>query len=198
MTSTHVHSTDQFPNGPRPLPPTAHPGPFRTRADPTIRPLGPDDRELIADAIEQLSPRSRRMRFASPMPRIPERLLRHLCSVDGRDHIAWGVFVGHRLIAVGRFVRFANDPATADVAVEVGDDWQRQGLGPRLIDLLAYSAREVGVERFSFAVSGDNRPAQKMLARFGVDLHYTAGLGEGRIPVVDLLGRRERLRRAAA
>jgi hypothetical protein len=36
-----------------------------------------------------------------------------------------------RLIAVGRFVRLADDPDAAEVAIVVADDWQRRAGWPR-------------------------------------------------------------------
>jgi RimJ/RimL family protein N-acetyltransferase len=151
------------------------------------RPLGPDDAPLIVDALEALSDRSRRMRFASPTPRLSDRLLRHLCAIDGRRHIAWGFLSDGRLVAMGRLVRFNDEPEAADVSLTVTDGWQGRGLGPALLHRLAEQARDVGVERFSFTVSGDNRPAQKLLERLGVRLRYQSGLGEGSLPVASLL-----------
>ena len=152
-----------------------------------VRPLGPADGALVADALEGLSARSRQMRFAAPMPTLPDRLVRYLGAPDGRRHVALGVFAGGRLAAMGRFVRLADDPTTAEVALTVTDRWQGRGLGPTLLRRLAGSARELGVERFAFTVSGDNRPAQKMLGRLGVALRYASGLGEGFLPVAALL-----------
>jgi GNAT superfamily N-acetyltransferase len=152
-----------------------------------FRPLGPADGLLVADALEGLSARSRQMRFAASMPTLPDRLVRYLSTPDGRRHVAWGVFAGGRLAAMGRFVRLADDPSTAEVALTVTDRWQGRGLGPALLRRLAGSARELGVERFAFTVSGDNRPAQKMLGRLGVVLRYSSGLGEGFLPVTALL-----------
>ena len=152
-----------------------------------FRPLGPADAELVGDALEGLSARSRQMRFAAPMPTLAGHLVRYLSTPDGRRHVAWGVLSGDRLAAMGRFVRLADDPGTAEVALTVTDCWQGRGLGPALLRRLAGAARELGVERFAFTVSGDNRPAQKMLGRLGVVLRYSSGLGEGFLAVTALL-----------
>ena len=153
-----------------------------------FRALGPEDGELVAEVLEGLSARSRQMRFASPMPRIDRRVLRYLCAIDGERHVAWGAFNGDRMVAMGRFVRFADDRTTAEASLTVTDGWQRRGLGPALLHRLAEEARELGVERFAFTVSGDNRPAQKLLERLGVKLRYQSGLGEGSLPVAVLAG----------
>jgi GNAT superfamily N-acetyltransferase len=57
---------------------------------------------------------------------------------------------------VARYVRFADDPTSADVAVVVGDPWQRQGLGRRLALMLADAAAAHGVRRFSASMLSDN------------------------------------------
>jgi GNAT superfamily N-acetyltransferase len=175
---------DEIRNLPTPPAPPAEPAQAAALG---FRPLGPADGLLVADALEGLSARSRQMRFAAPMPTLSDRLVRYLSAPDGRRHVAWGAFAGGRLAAMGRFVRLADDPTNAEVALTVTDRWQGRGLGPTLLRRLAEAASELGVERFAFTVSGDNRPAQKMLGRLGVVLRYSSGLGEGFLPVTALL-----------
>jgi RimJ/RimL family protein N-acetyltransferase len=153
------------------------------------RPLTADDRPQVEALLEGLSERSRTMRFASPMPVVDPRVVRHLCAVDGDRHVAWGAFASGRLVAMGRYVRFTRDPGCADVAFTVADEAQGRGLGTAMMVALARAAMRAGVDRLSFTALGDNRPAQRLLARFGVTLRFSAGLGEATVPVAEVLKR---------
>ena len=53
-----------------------------------VRALVPDDRELIVAAFERLSPRSRYLRFFSPLPRLTTGMLDALMDVDHVRHVA--------------------------------------------------------------------------------------------------------------
>lgn len=137
-----------------------------------LRPVGPADRELLADGFERLSPESRYRRFFAPLRGLPDRLLDYLTSIDHVDHFAWGALVrddaGAWLgIGVSRYVRLPEDPEAADAAVTVVDDWQGRGLGRILLDALVLEALENAVTRFEGEVLVENRPMQELLRRTG-------------------------------
>src|SRR3954451_10916891 len=54
-----------------------------------IRPLRVEDRAMYERAVCGLSPRSRYLRFAAPMPRISERLLDQMMRFDGARHVVY-------------------------------------------------------------------------------------------------------------
>jgi GNAT superfamily N-acetyltransferase len=89
--------------------------------------------------------------------------------VNGRDHVALvAEYPGdavRRLIAVARFVRLAEDPSAAEVAIVVADDWQRRGVGSLLSEDLAEEARHAGITRFTATMASDNVPAQRLMAK---------------------------------
>ena len=71
------------------------------------------------------------------MPRITPWQLRYLTEVDQRDHVAWAVFArepaGWAGVAVGRWVRLADEPDAAEFALTVVDDWQGHGVATHAI-----------------------------------------------------------------
>lgn len=140
-----------------------------------ISQLTPADAPLVADAFARLSEESRRLRFLGPKPNLSAAELRYLTEVDGHRHEALGaidVETG-RAIAVGRFVRHADDPRQAEVAITVADEWQQRGLGKLLLQRLADRAREEGVASFTALVSHDNRKMQGLLDRIGTPARVT-------------------------
>jgi GNAT superfamily N-acetyltransferase len=134
-----------------------------------VRPVEPSDRDALADAFERLGPESRYTRFLAPVGRLSEAQLRYLTDVDHHDHEALVAF--HREtgqgIGVARFVRLQDDPAAAEFAVTVTDDWHGRGIGTALLSLLADRAREEGIERFRGLMLAANRPIQELVGLFG-------------------------------
>jgi GNAT superfamily N-acetyltransferase len=131
--------------------------------------ITPRDAPLIAKGFERLSAESRRLRFLTAKPTLSSAELKYLTEVDGHRHEALGAIdpaTGHG-VAVARFVRDVRDPARAEVAVTVADEWQRRGLGTLLLDRLADRARAEGIERFTALVAGDNPASAPFLHGLG-------------------------------
>jgi RimJ/RimL family protein N-acetyltransferase len=155
-----------------------------------IRPIRPDDKRMLEDGLRHLSDESVQRRFLTLKRSFSRSELRYLTEVNGRDHVALvAEYPGdavRRLIAVARFVRLADDPTAAEVAIVVADDWQRRGVGTELTELLAERAREAGIRRFTATMSSDNVAAHRLMSRLTSQLerHY-AGHGVSEM-VLDL------------
>jgi RimJ/RimL family protein N-acetyltransferase len=134
-----------------------------------IRPIGPDDRDALADGLRRLSAESRYRRFFSPLDHLSEQQLTYLTEVDHHDHEALvAVEVAtDQGIGVARFVRSEDDPEVAEVAVAVADDWQGQGIGSELLHRLTERARAEGIKRFSGSILEENRPMRELMAELG-------------------------------
>jgi RimJ/RimL family protein N-acetyltransferase len=150
-----------------------------------IRPIRPDDKRMLEDGLRHLSPESVQRRFLTPKSSFSRSELRYLTEVDGRDHVALvAEYPGEpvrRLIAVGRFVRLAEDPEAAEVAIVVSDDWHRRGVGSAVSDLLAREARRLGIRRFTATMASDNLPAHRLMRKLTTQLeqhHAGAGVDE--------------------
>ena len=143
----------------------------------TVRQIAPDDKAALVAAFERLSPDSRYSRFFSPVNELDARTLEYLTNVDHHDHEAvvavdpvTGVGVG-----VARYVRWRDDPQSAEVAVTVADDWQGRGLGSLLLEELADRARAEGVKRFTAVVQARNERAVRLIERLGPYEHAEEG-----------------------
>lgn len=135
-----------------------------------LRPIAPEDKELLAASFERLSEQSRYRRFLTAKSKLSRTELAYLVDeVDHRDHEAIMALdpISGAMLGIARYVRSKDDPEIAEVAVTVADDWQRRGLGKALLDRLTYRARQEGIRRFSALVLGDNRPALGLFADLG-------------------------------
>ena len=138
-----------------------------TEAPLRIRDLGPADESLIDEVHASLSRRSQYQRYHGAKPRLAPRERRYLAATDGRDHVALVAFDSHgRPVAVGRFVRHRGTPEAADIAAEVTDPRQRQGIGSDLVVRLARRAVAVGIHRFTATVMAETG-LRRSLARRG-------------------------------
>src|SRR4051794_38545506 len=137
------------------------------RLDVRIRPIRVSDGDLLVDAFDRLSERSRRMRFLSPKGELSAAEIRYFTDVDHHDHealVAVSRLTG-RGLGVARYVRNRDDEASADVAVAVVDAWHRMGVGSELIDRLAQRAECEGVHRFTAVISSENAAARRLILR---------------------------------
>ena len=131
-----------------------------------IRPIEPGDKERLVNGLRQLSEESIRKRFLAAKPRFTQAELRYLTEIDGVNHIALVALEGDQLVAVARCVRLPDRPDTAEMAIVVGDPWQRQGLGTALTHALADAAAAVGIRRFAATMLGDNEAARRLMRTF--------------------------------
>jgi RimJ/RimL family protein N-acetyltransferase len=136
-----------------------------------IRPIAPKDRERLAEGWENLSARSRYLRFLQTKPTLSDRDLTYLTEVDYDDHFAWAAETLDEPdppgIGIARYIRTADDPKVAEAALAVVDERQHQGLGRILLQALADAARANGIERFRAYVSVDNRQVIESLTAIG-------------------------------
>src|SRR5450755_2389624 len=70
-------------------------------------------------------------------------------------------------IGVARYVRHANRPDTAEVAVTVLDDWHRRGLGTLLLEVTGARARKDGITNFSGLMLASNREMMDVFESLG-------------------------------
>lgn len=137
----------------------------------TLRTLWPEDRELEAAFVRGLSPRSRRYRFHSGLRELTPELLERFTHLDYPAEMALIATVGEagaeRQIAVARWVRSAEDPEGAEIAIAVADAWQDRGLGTRLLERLRDLAAAAGIPRLHANVLAENRRMLELASHLG-------------------------------
>jgi GNAT superfamily N-acetyltransferase len=137
-----------------------------------VRLIDQRDRERLRRGFERLSAESRYRRFFSPTPRLTEAMLSRLVETDGTSRVAIGAERLRPLplrwlpadgAGVARFIRFADRPEAAEIAVTIVDEWQGRGLGRLLLDALAGVAYDRGIRRFVAYLQPDNERMKALL-----------------------------------
>jgi ribosomal protein S18 acetylase RimI-like enzyme len=112
-----------------------------------VRPARPDDLHAVRAFLGSLSMESRAFRFFSAGANL-DRAAQDGVAVDYRDRYALVATFGHGGRVVGHAMYIRSDPAHAEAAFAVSDDFAGRGLGTILLAHLAEAAREAGVEVF--------------------------------------------------
>jgi RimJ/RimL family protein N-acetyltransferase len=134
-----------------------------------FRPTGSDDRDGLAALFARLTPESRRRRFLSPKRELTRRELAFLTEIDhvGHEAIAAVDEGDGSIVGIGRYVRVADCPEVAEVAVVVADGLQSMGIGTALASCILRRALVNGFTRLNATTLWENRPARALLRRFG-------------------------------
>ena len=148
-----------------------------------VRHIRPEDAAELKRGFEKLTPQSRYRRFLGGVTSLSDAQLRYLTEVDGHDHVAIVATIqppGAEPVGLGvaRYVRAAEDPEVAEIAITVQDEWQGLGVGRLLGLVLARAALERGVKRFSGEILADNDVVQALLADCGARVRKHDGAVE--------------------
>jgi acetyltransferase len=149
---------------------------LRGGATVTIRPIRPEDEPLMIAFHHTLSEKSVQFRYFETMnleQRIAHERLRRICFNDYDREIALVVerqtHGTSEILGVGRLSKLhgLND---SEFAIVVADQWQRQGLGTRLLELLTQIGRAEKLGRIVGHILPENTAMQNLARNVGFDL----------------------------
>jgi acyl-CoA synthetase (NDP forming)/RimJ/RimL family protein N-acetyltransferase len=138
-----------------------------------LRPIRPDDADLLRSFYARLSPESIYYRFFGPRPRLTEREIQHFTVVDHDRRAALIATIGGSMLAVVRYESIKDEPGVAEVAFLVEDAHQGRGAGSVLLEHIAAAARERGLRRFVAHVLPENRRMTKVFRDAGYQAEQT-------------------------
>jgi RimJ/RimL family protein N-acetyltransferase len=147
-----------------------------------IRALRRCEEGPIRELYEHLSPHSRYMRFLSPLPALPESVVRMLVRVDYHRSLALVAEARDEAgVAVVGLASFgAIDDRNVEMALAVRDDWQQQRVGTELALRVMDAAESRGFHRFIATFRSENVAIRRLLAGVGdvVSAHASGGISE--------------------
>jgi acetyltransferase len=143
----------------------------------TLRRMRPGDATMVKWGLERVSAQARRNRFFAAIGEISDQLVRRLTEVDPRREYALLVVRksegADSPVAGGRIV-VDEDHAGCQFSLLVGDDWQGQGIGQRLLRALVDEAGRRRLRRIEGHVYADNRAMLRLARSLGFQVTDSA------------------------
>jgi acetyltransferase len=147
-----------------------------------VRPIRPDDAQMLQDLVRGLSAESRYFRFVSSFNELPATMLSRFTLIDydremalvalvrDRTTHADGTFAEiDRIVGVSRYV-ITPDQHSCEFALVVAEDMKGRGLGTRLMESIIGAARERGLSEIVGLVLRSNVAMLKLMRRMGFEV----------------------------
>jgi len=144
-----------------------------------VRPVHPDDANMLQEFVRGLSPESRYFRFVSSMQELPATMLSRFTLIDYDREMALvalvteetkdaqGNTVEHtRIVGVSRYITNP-DRASCEFSLVVADEFKGRGLGSRLMLSIMDFAREKGLTEIEGLVLANNPNMLKLMKGLG-------------------------------
>ena len=144
-----------------------------------LDPKSNEDIDELKRGFEKLSEYSRYCRFLTRKGEIAEEHYAQISNIDNIDHLALCAIDLSKDpksgMGIARYVRVEKESDVAEAAVTVIDEYQKKGLGTRLLTLLVQLASEHGISHFRAHVLSTNKGMMKILKRHGAQIRYYGG-----------------------
>ena len=142
-----------------------------------MRPIRPEDAEPLQVFVRELSDESRYMRFVSMLRELTPSMLARYTRIDYDRELALVATAqvpnpahrGHPQEAIVGFAHYLRnaDGQGAEYALVISDNWQRHGLGKKLLQGLIDAARAQRLGYIEGFVLANNRPMLGLMTRLG-------------------------------
>ena len=158
-----------------------------------LRPPAAEDADSLLEFFSGLSERSLYLRFHG-FRAVGPMLVEPVLEPDWQERGSLLGSLDGRVVALANWVRL-RDRRAAEVAFAVGDGYQRQGIGTRMLEQLAARAAEAGIEEFVAEVLHENAAMLGVFrdAGFAVTRAAEGGEVEVRFPIAPTSGYREQV-----
>jgi acetyltransferase len=139
-----------------------------------LRPIKPEDEPMWLEMFQSFSEESIRYRFFQLLRDTPHEVRVRYCNIDYDREIAIVAELNEgkrRILGVGRLSIEPNGKS-GELAFIIGDQWQGQGLGTKVVDYVLEIAKEMGVETVYAIMLPDNQRALNLTKKMGFKLGY--------------------------
>jgi acetyltransferase len=147
-----------------------------------LRPIRPDDAQMLQDLVRGLSPESRYFRFVSSFNELPSTMLSRFTLIDYdremalvavmRERVAnadGDIAERDRIVGVSRYV-ITPDQQSCEFSLVVAEDMKGRGLGSRLMEAIMEAARERGLAEIVGLVLRSNAAMLKLMRGMGFEV----------------------------
>ena len=146
-----------------------------------IRPIRPDDAELLVELFNTLSPQSIYYRFFSPMKQLSPTMLARFTQIDYDREIALVAILesgqSETMLGAARVI-LQHNLKDAEFAVLVGDPWHGRGIGAHLLATCLDIARDRQFRTIWGAVLAENKGMLALCRKLGFTIKRAEQSGE--------------------
>jgi acetyltransferase len=141
----------------------------------TIRPIRPEDAEMEQEFVKAMSDESRYYRFMDTLRELTQTMLVRFTQIDYDREMALVATVPDEegketQIGVARYV-VNPDGESVEFALAVGDNWQKCGVGRKLMTALIDCARQKGYRAVVGDVLSTNSKMFRLMTSLGFSIH---------------------------
>jgi acetyltransferase len=148
--------------------------------DIVIRPIRPEDAEMEAEFVRNLSNEAKYFRFMNALQELSQEMLVRLTQIDYynemaliavRPHSAAPDETSEEQIGVVRYTTNL-DQKSCEFALVVADAWQGRGIGHQMMQKLMEIARDRGLERMDGQVLSSNSRMLTLMKSLGFRIEH--------------------------
>lgn len=141
----------------------------------TIRPIRPEDAEMEQAFVTGMSDESKYYRFMDTLRELTQSMLVRFTQIDyDREMALIATLPGDdgrdKQIGVARYVTNP-DGETVEFALAIADDWQKHGVGRKLMSALIECARQKGYRAVVGDVLSQNTKMFRLMTTLGFTIH---------------------------
>ena len=153
--------------------------PLKEGGEYSVRPIHPDDADMLKAFYKTLSAESRYFRFISNSPELPPSMAAKFTLIDYDSEMALVALIreteflddgtwqdSDKIIGVSRYSTNP-DKASCEFSLVVGDDFGGQGIGSRLMTSIMEVARDKGLSEIDGLVLSKNPGMLKLMRSLG-------------------------------
>jgi acetyltransferase len=147
-----------------------------------IRPIQPEDARMEREFIERLGPESDYNRFFSYYRNPSPEMIKSLCNIDYETQMALVAEMPKvkepklkMIIGVGRIIQTTKEKA--EIAIVVADEYQHQGLGTKLTEMLLEFAQDKRFTSVYGIILPENDKMIGLAKKFGFKIRKDQGAG---------------------
>jgi acetyltransferase len=143
--------------------------------DIVIRPIRPEDAEMEAKFVRELSPQAKYFRFMNSLQELSQEMLVRLTQIDYHYEMALIAVTSNdsaeEQIGVARYSTNV-DKTSCEFALVVSDSWQSKGIAHRLMRNLMDVAKDRGLERMEGQVLSDNSRMLELMESLNFEIKH--------------------------
>lgn len=146
-----------------------------------VRPIKAVDEDRLRDFFHKLSDTNIYMRYFTHLRSLPQKVLQQSADIDYSQNMTLVALsppdnAYHEIIGIGQWVLDLHD-RIPEIAFQIRDDWQGEGLGKYLFHRLAEMAGSYGISQFKAEVMVENKAMNHLFEKSPIVYQRRVELG---------------------